>query len=105
MVVELVQGIDLKVVTSIILRSEGVALVLSDLVGTVVGLLATGLMLFYLPSFQRFAGIVADAALPKVVDSEDYRQFRKYEVYGEAFLSSTTEGMPSPVARAALNSR
>lgn len=83
--------------------SEGTAAILSEQVGTVVGLLATGALLFGLAPIQRWAERVSDSAMPNVQDTPEFRKFRKLEIYGEAFTDALRRGDLGAVQRAALN--
>lgn len=56
--------------------SEGTATVLSGSLGTLAGLLVTGLLVFALAPLQRSAERLADAALPSVQDTPEYRSFQ-----------------------------
>lgn len=58
--------------------------VLTDSQGLVVGGVAAGLMLFAIHPLQRAAERVADAALPGVKDTPEFRASRKHEVYRSA---------------------
>lgn len=82
--------------------SEGAATVLSDRLGTLAGLLATGLLVFALAPLQRSAERLADAALPAVQDTPEYRAYRKFQIYGEALAEARSAGPITPVGRLAL---
>ncbi len=82
--------------------SEGTAAFLSEQVGTVVGLIATGALLFGLAPIQRLAEQLSHTAMPNVHDTPEYRKFRKLEIYGEAFAEAQRQGGPSAVQRVAL---
>jgi hypothetical protein len=84
--------------------SEGAAAFLSDRFGTVLGLLATGSLLFLIAPLQGWAERVSDAALPDVHDSPEYRTFRKLLIYGEAVRDAAESGTGvDTFQRAALN--
>ena len=82
--------------------SEGTAAVLSDRWGTLVGLLATGLLVFALAPLQRFVERLANTTLPSVRDTPEYRSFRKLQIYGEAVAEARREGVITPPGRLAL---
>lgn len=82
--------------------SEGAATVLSDRLGTLAGLLGTGLLVFALAPLQRSAERLADAALPKVQDTPEYRAYRRLQIYGEAFAEARSAGAITPPGRLAL---
>ena len=83
--------------------SEGTASFLSDQIGTVVGLLVTGLLVFAVAPINRLAERLSDRAMPNVQDTEEYRIFRKLEIYGEAYAGAVEAGEIGAVRRAALN--
>lgn len=83
--------------------SEGAQTVLSDRLGTAAGLAATGLLLFALTPIQRAAERLSDTAMPHVHDTPEFRNFRKLEIYGEAFSDCAKSGSPSAVQRVALD--
>ena len=82
--------------------SEGAATILSDRLGTLAGLFATGLLVFALAPLQRSAERLADAALPAVQDTPEYRAYRKFQIYGEALVEAGSDGPITPVGRLAL---
>lgn len=82
--------------------SEGAATILSDRLGTLVGLLATGLLVFMLAPLQRSAEKLANAALPAVQDTPEYRTYRQLQIYGEALAEARSRGPITPVGRLAL---
>lgn len=82
--------------------SEGAATILSDRLGTLAGLFATGLLVFALAPLQRSAERLADAALPAVQDTPEYRAYRQFQIYGEALADARSGGPITPVGRLAL---
>lgn len=72
--------------------SELAALWLSDAVGSVVGILAAGALLFLLAPLQRVAERVSDAAMPGVRDTDEYRTVRKREVYRATVEGALVDG-------------
>lgn len=83
--------------------SEGAATVLSDRLGTLLGLLVTGGLVFVLAPLQRLSDRLASAAMPNVRDTPAYRTFRKEQVYGEALAEALKDGAVTPVERALLD--
>ena len=82
--------------------SEGAATFLSDRLGTLAGLLATGVLVFALAPLQRSAERLANAALPAVQDTPEYRAYRRFQIYGEALAEARSSGPVTPVGRLAL---
>lgn len=72
--------------------SELTAMWLSDQVGSVVGILVAGGLLFALAPLQRVAERVSDKAMPHVQDSEAYRGKRAREIYHAAVESALVDG-------------
>ena len=72
--------------------SEGASEVLSDELGTVTGLLAAGVLMFFLAPLQRFADRVAGAAMPNTENTPEYKAFRKMQVYETAVSEALQEG-------------
>lgn len=60
--------------------------------GVVGGALAAGLALFALRPIERAADRLADAAMPRVHDTAEYRTVRKREVYRAALESALEDG-------------
>lgn len=83
--------------------SEGAATILSDRLGTLAGLLATGLLVFALAPLQRSAERLSNAALPAVRDTPEYRAYRQIQIYGEALAEAQRGGPISPAGRLALD--
>jgi hypothetical protein len=83
--------------------SEGVASLLSDQVGSLLGILATGGLVFLLSPLQRAAERFASGAMPTVQDTPEYKRFRKLQIYGEAAAEALRDGPIPPVGRAILN--
>ncbi len=83
--------------------SEGTATFLSDRLGSLLGLLATGALVFALAPLQRASERLAGAAMPAVVDTPEYRTFRKEQIYGEALAEALRDGAVTPVERAILD--
>jgi hypothetical protein len=83
--------------------SEGMAAILSDRLGTVLGLLVTGGLVFVLAPLHRASERLSGAAMPNVVDTPEYRAFRKEQIYGEALAEALKDGDVTPMERAILN--
>lgn len=72
--------------------SEVAQLVLSDVAGPLAGILAAGLLLFAMAPLQRAADRMADSAMPRVRDTEEYRTVRKHEVYRATVEGALADG-------------
>jgi hypothetical protein len=83
--------------------SEGVETLLSDQVGSVLGILATGALVFLLAPLQRVAERISNRAMPSVQDTDEYKSFRKLQVYGEALGEAMLDGVVTPIERAVLD--
>jgi hypothetical protein len=83
--------------------SEGVSQFLSDELGKVTGLLAAGILMFFLAPLQRFAERVASAAMPNTQNTPEYAAFRKMQVYETAVADAQQDGGISPKERNLLN--
>ncbi|MBI4392315.1 MAG: hypothetical protein HY556_00760 [Euryarchaeota archaeon] len=82
--------------------SEAAQSVLSAQLGPIVGLVATGALVFALAPLQRAADRIADKAMPRVSDDAEYRTVRKREVYAAAVESALEEGDIRPKERGML---
>lgn len=83
--------------------SEGAATILSDRLGTVLGLLVTGALVFVLAPLHRASERLSRAAMPTVKDTPEYRAFRKEQIYGEALAEALKDGDVTPLERAILD--
>jgi len=90
-------------VSTIFVISEGASQFLSNELGNVVGLLAAGVLMFFLAPLQRFADRVAGAAMPNTKNTPEYVAFRKMQVYESAVSDALSEGGISPKERTLLN--
>lgn len=70
--------------------------------GSLVGLLASALLLFFLAPLQRLAERFAGAVMPNTSDTPEYAVYRKMQVY-EAALADALPGGISDKERALLN--
>ncbi len=89
-------------VAAFFIVSELTALWLSDQVGSVVGILVAGGLLFALAPLQRVAERVSDKAMPNVQDTAEYRTVRKHEVYQATLESVLEDGEITDKERSAL---
>jgi hypothetical protein len=83
--------------------SEGASQFLSDELGAVTGLLAAGILMFFLAPLQRFAEGVASTAMPNTKNTPEYAMFRKMQVYESAMIEAHFEHGVSDRERALLN--
>jgi len=83
--------------------SEGSAAILSQQMGTLLGLLVTGLLLFFLAPLQRLGDHMADTAMPAAQDTPEYRSFRRLQIYGAAVEDAVRNGGLSGARRLALD--
>lgn len=83
--------------------SEGASQFLSDELGAVTGLLAAGVLMFFLAPLQRFADRVASTAMPNTRNTPEYAAFRKMQVYEAALIEAQHEEGISNRERAILN--
>ena len=70
--------------------------------GVLVGGVAVGVLLLVMRPLERAAGRIADAAMPRVQDTEEYRTVRKREVYRAAVESALQDGEVSEKERDVL---
>jgi len=77
---------------------------LSSHFGTVLGVLGTGTLLFFLDPLQRAAEKLSDAAMPNTVDTPQYEMFRKLQVYDAAVRAALEDGVISERQRRVLDS-
>ncbi|MDJ0941089.1 MAG: hypothetical protein QNJ00_15120 [Woeseiaceae bacterium] len=77
---------------------------LSSQLGTVLGVLATGALVFFLDPIQRAAEKFSDKAMPNTVDTPEYESFRKLQVYDSAVRAALEDGEISKRQRRVLDS-
>ena len=77
---------------------------LSSQFGTVLGVLGTGALVFFLDPIQRAAERVSNAAMPNTVETPEYESFRKLQVYDSAIRAALEDGHVSERQRRVLNS-
>lgn len=71
---------------------------LSNMLGNILGVVATAGLMLFLDPLQRAAQGLADAAMPSTVDTPEYEAFRKLQVY-EATLHATIEDGAIPLGK------
>jgi hypothetical protein len=79
-------------VTIFYLVSEGADRLLESEFGTIAGLIASALVVFFLVPVQRFAERVAGAAMPNTENTPEYAMFRKLQVYEAALAEALPDG-------------
>lgn len=84
------------------LATELAERVLSAGLGSVVGLLAAAVLVFFLAPLQRFGERVASAAMPNTRETPEYLAFRKLQVYEAALEDALKEGGISDKERTLL---
>jgi hypothetical protein len=77
---------------------------LSSQFGTVLGVLGTGALVFFLDPIQRTAEKLSNAAMPNTHDTPEYETFRKFQVYESAVQATLEDGHISERQRRVLNS-
>jgi hypothetical protein len=90
------------IVAIIFVISEGASTILSEELGNVAGLLAAGVVIFFLTPLQHFAERVAANAMPNTENTPQYVAYRKMQVYEAALVDALAEGGISPKERALL---
>ena len=90
------------IVTIVFVLSEGADRLLSSELGSLAGLGAAAIVVFFLAPLQRFAERVASAAMPNTENTPEYAAFRKMQVYEEAVSEAHFEGGISHKERALL---
>lgn len=91
-------------VATFFIISESAANYLSDQFGTVLGVLGTGALIFFLDPIQRAAERLSNAAMPNTVDTPEYESFRKLQVYDSAVRAALEDGHISERQRRVLDS-
>jgi hypothetical protein len=85
------------------LVTEGAEQVLSSELGTLAGILAVAVLVFFLAPLQRLADRVAGAAMPGARDTPEYLAFRKLQVYESALRDAARGDGMSDKERALLD--
>ena len=83
--------------------SEGAATLLSQQFGSLLGILATGALVFAITPLQRAVERLADHTMPSVRDTPEYKSYKKQQIYGEAVAEAMRGGEISRVERVVLN--
>ena len=91
-------------VATFFIVSESAANFLSSQFGTVLGVLGTGALMFFLDPLQRAAERLSNAAMPNTVDTPEYETFRKLQVYDSAIHAALEDGHISERQRRVLDS-
>ena len=91
-------------VATFFIISEFAGNYLSSQFGTVLGVLGTGALVFFLDPIQRAAERLSDAAMPNTVDTPEYESFRKLQVYDSAIHAALEDGRISKRQRRVLDS-
>ena len=91
------------IVTIVYVLSEGASRLLSSELGSLAGLLAAGLVVFFLAPLQRFAERVASSAMPNTHNTPEYAAHRKLQVYEAAVAEALQGGGITKKERALLN--
>jgi hypothetical protein len=91
-------------ITVFYLVSEGADRMLASEFGNMLGLMASGLVVFFLVPVQKFAERIASAAMPNSENTPEYAMFRKMQVYEAALTEALPDGNISERERGLLNS-
>lgn len=78
--------------------------VLSSQFGTVLGVLGTATLVFFLDPIQRAAERLSNAAMPNTLETPEYETFRKLQVYESAVQAALEDGQISKRQRRVLDS-
>ena len=77
---------------------------LSSQFGALLGVLGTGVLVFFLDPIQRAAERFSDAAMPNTVETPEYEIFRKLQVYDSTVRAALEDGHISKRQRRVLDS-
>jgi hypothetical protein len=91
-------------VATFFIVSESAGNYLSSQFGAVLGVLGTGVLIFFLDPIQRAAERLSDAAMPNTHDTPEYEAFRKLQVYESALRAALEDGHISERQRRVLSS-
>lgn len=91
-------------VATFFIVSEFASNYLSSQFGTVLGVLGTGALVFFLDPIQRAAERLSNAAMPNTVATPEYESFRKLQVYDSAIRAALEDGHISKRQRRVLDS-
>jgi hypothetical protein len=84
--------------------SELASIFLSERFGAVIGVLSSGVLVFFFEHLQRAAQGLANAAMPNTQDTPEYENFRKLQVYDAALRTALEDGVISDRQRRLLDS-
>ncbi len=84
--------------------SELAGEILSAQLGTVLGVVITGTLIFFLDPIQRAAERLSNAAMPNTVQTPEYENYRKLQVYESALQAALEDGHISSRQRRVLDS-
>jgi hypothetical protein len=90
-------------VAIVYLISEGADRYLSSELGSLPGLLASAMVVFFLAPLQRFAERIASIAMPNTENTLEYAAFRKLQVYESALSDALQDTQISATERSLLN--
>jgi hypothetical protein len=91
-------------VATFFIVSELAGEVLSSQLGTVLGVVCTGLLVFFLDPIQRTAERLSNAAMPNTHATPEYESYRKLQVYETAVRAALEDGHISARQRRVLDS-
>ncbi len=91
-------------VAAFFIVSEFAGLYLSDRLGAALGILATGMLIFFMEPIQGAAERFSDAAMPNTRKTPEYENFRKLQVYASAVQAALEDGRISKRQRRVLDS-
>jgi hypothetical protein len=91
-------------VATFFIVSESAGNYLSSQFGTVLGVLGTGALVFFLDPIQRAAESLSNAAMPNTHETPEYAAFRKLQVYESALRAALEDGHISERQRRVLTS-
>lgn len=91
-------------VATFFIVSEFTESYLSSQLGTVLGVLGTGALVFFLEPIQRAAERLSNAAMPNTRNTPEYQSYRKLQVYESAVQAALEDGHISNRQRRVLNS-
>lgn len=78
-------------------------LYLSRMLGSLLGLLCTSALVFFLDPLQRAAERLSDVAMPRTLETPEYEAFRKLQVYEATLNANIDNGEMPPHTRTVLD--
>ena len=91
-------------VATFFIVSEFTESFLSSQLGTVLGVLGTGALVFFLEPIQRAAERLSNVAMPNTHNTPEYQSYRKFQVYESAVQAALEDGHISNRQRRVLDS-